>query len=75
MPPGLRGPDWAGARLLEEAEEFVRDLDVSFSPSDGPGRPYNNLGVYNLLNSHYPGPRQYEKYREGTGIGQYERSS
>jgi hypothetical protein len=59
---------------LKVVEEFVRDIDASFSHPGGPDPPYNNLSVRNLLNSHYPWPERYGKYREGTGIGQYERS-
>ena len=65
--------DFERARL-KEMEEFVCGVEGAFAPADGSSAPaYNNMNVGYLLNTFYPGPRQFEKYWEGGGMGQYER--
>jgi hypothetical protein len=57
--------------LLPRARDFVYAIDEHFqNPHAGEQVKYNNMNVFDLVSTFYPGPRRFEKYRQGLGAGQ-----
>ena len=52
-------------------EEFVCELeDLMMAGATDHGPRHNNMCVYDLVCAFYPGPRRFEKFLRGAGVGQ-----